>query len=96
MRSLAALTLLLLASCATPSPEPPAFGDPNQACNDDRLSSFIGSPATQQTGADMLRASGARTIRWVPVGGVITMDFNPTRLTVQLDQQNRVSAAKCG
>lgn len=96
MRSFAGLTLLVLASCATTLPEPPAFGDPKQACNDDRLTSFIGSPATQQAGAEMLRASGARTIRWVPVDGVITMDFSPTRLTVQLDQQNRVSAAKCG
>ncbi len=44
----------------------------------------------------MLTASGARTIRWVPKGGVVTMDFNPSRLTVQLDGANRVERANCG
>ena len=87
-----AVLALLLAGCATT----PAGNEPNQACHDDRLASFIGSAATEQLGADMLRASGARTIRWAPFGGVITIDFSPTRLTVQLDQQNRVAAAKCG
>jgi hypothetical protein len=44
----------------------------------------------------MLRASGARIIRWVPLGGAVTMDFSPVRLTVQLDANNRVQSANCG
>jgi hypothetical protein len=44
----------------------------------------------------MLRESGARTIRWVPKGGIITMEFSPDRLTVMLDGSNRVEAARCG
>ena len=49
-----------------------------------------------QLGSNMLRASGARVIRWVPLGGVVTMDFSPMRLTVQLDGANRVQSASCG
>ena len=90
-----AVFALLLSGCVTPASHP-AGNEPNRACHDDRLASFIGMVATEQVGADMLRASGARTIRWVPFGGVITMDFSPARLTVQLDPQNRVTAAKCG
>ena len=44
----------------------------------------------------MLAASGAQQLRWVPYGGIITMDFTPSRLTVRLDQANRVDSANCG
>jgi hypothetical protein len=44
----------------------------------------------------MLSASGARIIRWVPKGGVVTMDFSPERITVLLDGSNRVERASCG
>jgi hypothetical protein len=35
-------------------------------------------------------------LRWVPFGGVITMEYSETRLTVRLDQQSRVLSATCG
>jgi hypothetical protein len=41
-------------------------------------------------------ASGAREVRWVPLGGVVTMDFRADRVTVQLDGANRVQSANCG
>ena len=44
----------------------------------------------------MLAASGARIIRWVPKGGVVTMDFSPDRLTVQLDAPTASRRASCG
>ena len=44
----------------------------------------------------MMLASRARVIRWVPLGGAVTMDFSPARLTVQLDGANRVQSANCG
>jgi hypothetical protein len=44
----------------------------------------------------MLRASGARTIRWVPKGGVVTMEYSAERITVSLDGSNRVERASCG
>ena len=44
----------------------------------------------------MLAATGARILRWVPKGGMVTMDFSPDRLTVQLDGANRVETARCG
>ena len=65
---------------------------PAGACRSEALAQFIGQPASQELGARMLAASGARIIRWVPKGGVVTMDFSPDRLTVQLDGANRVEA----
>jgi len=44
----------------------------------------------------MLAASGARVIRWVPKGGVVTMDYRADRITAYLDGSNQVERASCG
>lgn len=93
---LAALPFIALAACATTAEDVPVAGDSGFVCSNDRLSQFSGQKATQQIGADMIRASGARTIRWVPKDGMVTMDFRPDRLTVQLDGDNRIVSARCG
>ncbi|HYC94621.1 MAG TPA: I78 family peptidase inhibitor [Sphingomicrobium sp.] len=98
MRHFITLALLPLAACtvATSDATADSVPPPLATCRNDALSQFIGQPASQELGQRMLRASGARIIRWVPKGGVITMDFSPERLTVQLDGSNRVERASCG
>lgn len=98
MRQLITLTLLPLAACTVATSDATADNIPRApaTCSSSALSQFIGQPASQDLGRRMLRASGARIIRWVPKGGVITMDFSPERLTVQLDGSNRVDSANCG
>ncbi|MEA1071326.1 I78 family peptidase inhibitor [Sphingomonas sp. LY160] len=91
-----ALAALPLAACTTNMTDPPVAGDPAALCRGDGLASYVGQPATQDLGARMLRETGARTIRWVPKGGMVTMDFRGDRLTVQLDEANRVERASCG
>jgi len=93
---LAALSAIPLAACmGTPSGQP-GTGEPVGSCGNEGLSKFVGQPASQELGAQMLRESGARILRWVPKGGIITMEFSPDRLTVMLDGSNRVEAARCG
>jgi hypothetical protein len=89
------LALLPLAACTVAQSDATAMGEPVGTCRREPLAQFIGQPASQELGARMLRASGARIIRWVPKGGAVTMDFNPSRLTVQLDGANRVESASC-
>lgn len=74
----------------------PVPGLPQGNCRSETLGQFIGQQASQDLGARMLSASGARIIRWVPHGGMVTMDFSPVRITVQLDEANRVKTANCG
>lgn len=95
MSRLLILSSLILAGCATVPADPP----PNEngtICRGDELGRFIGQIATGALGSEMLRASGARILRWVPLGGAVTMDFSPQRLTVQLDGAIRVRSANCG
>ena len=97
-RLISTLALIPMAACtvATSDQTASASSEPAGTCRRDSLAQFVGQTASQELGARMLAASGARTIRWVPKGGVVTMDFNPSRLTVQLDGSNRVESANCG
>jgi hypothetical protein len=92
----AILSVLPLAACMTTPSGQPGSGEPVGSCRNEGLDQFAGQPASADLGARMLRQSGARTIRWVPHGGVVTMEFSPYRLTVQLDSSNRVETARCG
>lgn len=98
MRKAMLMTALALPACA-PAPAPadyPVHGASAYVCRDDALAKYAGQPATQELGSEMLRASGARVIRWVAHGMMITMDFSPERLTVHLTADNRVARATCG
>ena len=93
---IAPLFLVPLAACTTVPLEPPVMAEPLETCRGEALPSFVRREATQQLGADMLAASGARVLRWVPKGMMVTMDYRGDRLTVYLDGSNRVERASCG
>ena len=92
-----ALAAATLAACAANMTDPPVAGvTPGFACRGDALASFTGQLATSDLGARMLRETGARHLRWVADGMMVTMDFRSDRLTVYLDNANRVERASCG
>ena len=95
MRLACLLPAVLLTACAT-TPADPVLAQPAEICRSDALSGFVGEAATQDLGARMLRASGARKLRWVAKGMMVTMDYRGDRLTVYLDAANRVERANCG
>ena len=108
----AALALVLTAcgsrthpGASNPLILPPAYGTPSapvQAapaageCNNAGLARFTGQAGTAASGAEMLRVSGARVIRWVQPGQMVTMDYSPQRLTVHLAAGNVIQRAACG
>lgn len=96
MRLMPLLLSLPLAACASVASEPPVTGAPLAACRGDALPSFTGRQATQELGSEMLAASGAKVIRWVAKGMMVTMDYSDQRITVNLDGANRVERASCG
>lgn len=65
MRNFVVVAALAVSACAAnpPSGELPHY--PGGTCNAEGLARFAGQPATQELGAEMLRVSGARIIRWV-------------------------------
>lgn len=65
-------------------------------CRPEPAQRFLGQRATAELGAQMLRASGATTLRWAPPGAVLTMDYRMDRLTVEYDERMVVTSARCG
>jgi len=43
----------------------------------------------------MLAATGATILRWVPPRTAVTMDFNPSRLTVSYDDDYVITKVSC-
>jgi hypothetical protein len=60
------------------------------------LNSFVGQPASTELAARMMAAARAPKLRWMPAGTPVTADHSASRLTVQLDAQNRVLSMTCG
>ncbi|HET9810162.1 MAG TPA: I78 family peptidase inhibitor [Sphingomicrobium sp.] len=95
-RIMTAAAWVALAACA-PAPQPiPVHGEtPGRTCDNADIQQFVGREATSQLGAEMLRVSGAATVRWVQPGMAVTMEFRSDRLTVYLDAANRVERISC-
>ena len=94
-RLIALAPALVLSACiVVPVPVPLAAG--GGECRNDGLERFIGQPATQQLGAEMQRAAGARVLQWISPDTAVTMEYRVERLRVHLDRNGRVQSARCG
>ena len=81
--------------CATTPPQPEDTGS-SASCDASKAERLVGEPRSNAVGAEALRLTGARTLRWVPKGGAITMDYSESRLNIWLDGKNRVERVTCG
>lgn len=96
MHKFGLLMPMALAACAPGPSERLAINQVAGVCDDRALGSFVGQLPDQDTSLKLMGFARARALRWVPHGGVVTMDYSPHRLTVQLDAQGRIASAKCG
>ncbi|MEO0906263.1 MAG: I78 family peptidase inhibitor [Pseudomonadota bacterium] len=58
--------------------------------------SFVGGPATQDTGAAIRAATGATIFQWVFEGSPVTMDYREDRVRVFYNRDMRVIDITCG
>jgi peptidase inhibitor I78 family protein len=93
MRRIALIVAPWIAACSTvPATEP----ELPHTCRQEGLDTFVGRAATAEVGAEILRRSGAKTLRWIPRGAAITMDLRSDRVNIRLDPQNRIESVTCG
>jgi len=93
MKSLIAVLALSLSGCATAATEEaPA----RAGCDAEAAAALVGRPATAELGAEALRLAGARRLRWIRPGDMVTMDYSPQRLNIHLDARGRVERLACG
>jgi outer membrane biogenesis lipoprotein LolB len=103
-RTLIGAATLLLAACATapaPAPQPPGDSPPAQGtapahkCDSSNIQQFVGKVRSEALEQEMLKVSGASTVRWALFGTAVTMEYRFDRLTVFLDANNRVERISC-
>lgn len=88
--------LASLAACATvPDDGEPQARGPEGSCRAEPGQRFVGTRATAEVGGQMLAATGATSLRWVPPRTAVTMDFRADRLTVSYDDAMVIAQVSC-
>lgn len=95
MKMMLAPALLITIGCAS-VPEADAPPEGTGACRTEGLDELIGQPATQALGTEAMRRSGARAMRWIRPGDMVTMDYREDRLNIHLDASGRAERFACG
>lgn len=97
-RALAGGLMVMTMGCTAVPPsdegEPPVRG--GGSCNAGRVQDLVGRQATSELGTLARDRSGARQLRWLRPGDVVTMEFREDRLNVHLDGRGRVTRLVCG
>ncbi len=89
--------LLMLIGCTAQTPLPedlPAM--PEGECKAQPAQDLVGQKATAELGAELLRRTGAKHLRWVAPGTAVTMDYRADRLTVGYDEAYTILRIGCG
>jgi hypothetical protein len=89
--------LLALAATACAPAEAPSAPDPLAGpCNAAPLAPMIGRAWSESLRAEVLRISGARALRAIGPGDIVSMDFRSDRLNVHHDGDRRIERFQCG
>jgi hypothetical protein len=86
------MAALVLAGCATAPPAQAGAGK----CDASKAQKLIGRTRSAKTGAEALRLSGAKSLRWIAPDAMVTMDYREDRVNLRLDSKNRLVAINCG
>ncbi|HEY0413647.1 MAG TPA: I78 family peptidase inhibitor [Allosphingosinicella sp.] len=93
-----AAAMAILAGCAA-APLAGAEEIPRRGagqCDAAAAQGLVGQAAGEALGAEAMRLSRARVLRWVPIGAMVTMDYREDRLSIHLDADNKVVKIACG
>lgn len=90
-----ALFATILAGCAQPGPAP-APTPPGSTCTAEPAAFAVGRQATPALIEEARRRAGASRTRVLRPGQVVTMEFDGSRLNLQVDAADRVLTVRCG
>lgn len=96
MRMALVVLMIPLVACTTVSDRRTSPRNTEELCRNESITSFVGQKASAESGVAVLKASGAKTMRWGGPGMAMTMDFRPDRLTVSYDETMTITSARCG
>ena len=85
--AIAAFFGLMLSECVEGGAPPEAAGH----CGEDGLQGLVGQPR-----AAFDHSVAAGPVRVLPPGAMVTMDYRPERLNVELNEDDRITRIWCG
>jgi hypothetical protein len=86
--------MLLMSGCATAAEEVPVRG--GGTCDAAKAGKLIGRTRSEGVGKEALRLTGARTLRWIPKGAMVTMDYREGRVNLHLGGRGKIAKVACG
>ncbi|MDX1367024.1 I78 family peptidase inhibitor [Pseudomonas sp.] len=91
--------LALLAACSSvDTPEVPTQrpDDPNATCRAEAVPGLLGKLATVERVEMAREQTGAKSVRVLAPGDAATMDYNPQRLNIDIDEAELIQRISCG
>jgi len=96
MRAIVAVGALVLVACTTAPPQDEQVADHGAGtCDAAPVQDLVGRRRSDAVGADALRRSGARTLRWIAPDTAYTQDLRSDRINLETDRSGRVTAVRC-
>lgn len=65
-------------------------------CVAEPAQTWIGQPGTFENGEKILALTKAKTFRWAGPDKMLTMEFDPNRVTVYYDKTQTITKIACG
>lgn len=104
MKIVAPLSLFALAACAPAAEEasssakgPDAVAvDPIKECDTAAGQYAVGKPFTDALAAEVKKKVGANSMRIIPPGMMVTMDYRGDRLNISYDEKKIITNVNCG
>ena len=99
MHKLIALAPVLVAACATVAPTQDLANQEQASggeCRSEGLQGFAGREASVEVGTEILAKTGAKVLRWLRPGQIVTMEYRTDRVNAHLDSSNRIERVNCG
>lgn len=102
-RTLAVTASIIAASaCMAPEPTEPAAPEPvatetqapSDECGAANAQGFVGQQGSEDLQSE-IEALAVGRFRWIPHGSAVTMDYRPTRLNVELDEDGAIARIAC-
>ena len=97
LKGLVPALAVLLAGCASQGPATGPTGAPlGGTCNAQPAQSAIGKSSTAKVVEVARVSAGALMVRILRPGQMVTKEFDPERLNLEVDAAGRIIAARCG
>ncbi|WP_339526475.1 I78 family peptidase inhibitor [Pseudomonas sp. EA_35y_Pfl2_R111] len=90
------LLLVALTGCGSRDTASEQAAEPPSECTAEAVQTMLGQFASAETVEQTRRQAGAEKVRVLAPGDAATMDYNPQRLNIDIDESEAIIRLTCG